>query len=167
MKKHIFLLYFVTFLLAVTQSVFGQEADKSNLKAEKEQQKLAEKQEKERLKKPAQIEIGAPSEDIGKMLVNIFKAKNYKIDQSGKRKIMMSLIPAQINSQTASGGIANYKIIISLDEKDGKTKVTINVGMLAPDSFGRIAYTNLDSDKKTRAEIDAILVSVKEKIEGK
>lgn len=166
MKNNIFFYFLVVILAFSVQVAHAQETDKEKIKHEKEKQKLTEKQEKERLKKPPQIEINASSSDISKMIVNIYKAKNYKVDFIGKTKIGMSLMMPVVNNQTSTGGSANYKIIISLDEKDGKTKVTLNLGMLASDSFGRIGYTSLDSDKKNRAEIDAILKAVKEKIEG-
>lgn len=166
MKKYIFFHLLVLILAFSVQAAHAQETDKEKIKAEKERLKLAEKQEKERLKKPPQIEINASSADIGKMLIYIYKAKNYKVDFIGKTKIGMSLVMPVVNNQTAAGGSAGYKIIISLDEKDGKTKVTLNLGILAPDSFGRVLYTSLESDKKSRAELDAILKAVKEKMEG-
>lgn len=166
MKKYCSLIAITIIFTFFAQVSNAQETNKEIKKAEKERQKLAEKQEKERLKKPAQIEIDASSENIGKLLVNIFKDRNYKVDQSGKRKIGMSLITQQVNTQTASGGFANHKLIISLDEKDGKTKVTINIGMLALNAFGKIGYVSLDSDKKSRAEIEDILSAVKKKIES-
>lgn len=166
MKKH-FLLIVITVVFAVAAQVSNaQETDKEMKKAEKECQKLAEKQEKEKLKKPPQIEIDAPEEDIGKLLVKIFKARNYKVDQTGKHEIGMSIIPQQINTQTTTGGLADRKLIIRLNEKNGKTKVTINIGMLAPDAFGRIIYVSLNSDKNSRTEIEEVLSFVKEKLES-
>ncbi len=166
MKKH-FLLVFITAVFAFFVQVSNaQGTDKEIKKEEKERQKLAEKQEKEKLKKPVQVEINAPSENIGKLLINVFKSRNYKVDETSKRKIAMSLIPRQINNQTATGGFADRKLIISLDEKNGITKVTINIGMLAQNAFGRISYVSLDSDKKSRVEIEEILSAVKEKIES-
>jgi hypothetical protein len=148
MKKHFLLIIITTVFAFFAQVSNAQETDKEVKKAEKELQKLAEKQEKERLKKPAQIEINAPSENIGKLLIKVFKSRNYKVDQTNKRLIELSLIPQQVNTQTAIGGFADRKLIIKLDEKHGKTKVTINIGMLAQNAFGRIGYVSLDSDKK-------------------
>lgn len=166
MKINILFYLFAVILVFTVQTAKAQETDKEKINAEKERQKSAEKQEKERLKKPPQIEINAPGKGIGELLVNVFKARNYKVDVTGKTKIGMSLIMPQVNTQTGAGGIASYKIIISLDEKDGKTKVTINSAVIAPDGFGRTQYISLDRDKKTRAEIESILAAVKEKIEG-
>lgn len=166
MKQNIIFCILAAIFVFNIQTANAQENGQEKIKAEKERQKLAEKQEKERLKKPPQIEINAPSKGIGELLVNVFKARNYKVDVSSKTKIGMSLIMPQVNNQTPTGGMASYKIVISLDEKDGKTKVTINPAMIAPDGFGRTQYISLDRDKKTRAEIEAILAAVKEKIEG-
>lgn len=165
MKKHFLLIVITAAFVVLAQVSNAQETGKEMKKAEKERQKLAEKQEKERLKKPVQIEINSSIEDVGKLLIKVFKTRNYKVDQTGKWKIGMSLIPQQINTQSTTGGLAERKLIISLDEKHGKIKVTINIGMLAPDAFGRIHYVNLISDKKSRAEIEEILSAVKERLE--
>jgi hypothetical protein len=166
MKKHIFSIIITAVFGFSAQFAHAQVTDKEIKKTEKERQKLAEKQEKERLKKPAQIEIDGESQVISKLLVNYFKSQNYKIDQTGKKKIGMSRIYSEVNTQTSSGGRAERRVIISLDEVGGKIRVTINMGMLAPNAFGKISYVNLDSDPKTRSEIDALLLSLKQTVEG-
>jgi hypothetical protein len=137
----------------------------------KEQKKQAEREEKEALKRPAQIVINAPLEKVNQLLVVAFQSWNYQIDEESPRRLVMSKeVPGIGNKILAgmavgNGGEARYKLVASFAEVSGMTSITVNFALVSQNAFGKTNYASLDKEKKLRREVDPLLRAVKLKAE--
>ena len=126
---------------------------------------FSEATEKQRYKQPAQIQIGAPAEQVSELLIRAFQSWNYQLDDSSNRRLVFSKeVPGlgnQILAGLASGDTnARYQIQVTLSELTDSTNVIINMSLRSQNAFGRVKNDSLNN-KKTRRQLDDLLLAVK------
>lgn len=165
----ILLLFFILFL---SFSAFGQTSEKELKKQQKEQKKAAERELKERLKRPAFIVVNAPVDLVNKVLVYALQLWEYQIDEESPRRIVMSK-PVKgfgdklLANMTVGNGVeSRYSVQANLTELGTNTSVTLSFSLGSKNVFGKTNSMNLDSNKKLRPQVDDLLQAVKTKSES-
>lgn len=167
----IILVLIFAFSLSAQTAADNIKLSKEEKQAQKEREKQAEREEKERLKRPAQIQINAPSASVSQLLIAAFQSWNYQLDdESANRLTMSKQVPGLGNKILAgmavgNGGEARYRLQVSLASLSGQTNVTVNFSLVSQNAFGKTNYASLDKDKKLRREVDSLLLAVKNRAE--
>lgn len=147
---------------------------KEQIKLQQQLVKNAEKQrkreEKERLKSPATVQITGSVDEIGSRIVQHMSSRNYKIAEEGKYRIVFTQ-EAKGFGGALYGGLMGAQgpplrtLSFTISQFGDVTTVTIDISIQLRKSFGRVDRVDMNKNKEWRADVENFLYTLKYTIE--
>lgn len=136
-------------------------------------EKELKKAEKERLKKPAQVTVSAPSDRIKQALVREMATEGWTLDNEGQFKLAFSRsikgwagFAAQLAHGYRNGVPPRASMDFTIIPSDQTTVIVADIGITAGNAFGKMDRTDYNENKKARADVESFLARAKAVIEG-
>lgn len=125
---------------------------------------LSKSEQKQRMKNPAQISIGAPIDKVSQLLVRAFQSWNYQLEEETTRSLTFIRDVKGAGAAILAGMVGNnnvrHKIQASMSEVSGVTHVIVNMWVSMDNAFGKTTNERMNR-KDDRAQLDDLLQAVK------
>lgn len=135
-------------------------------KQRKEEKKRVEREEKDRLKRPAEIQINASAEKVGARIVQSMNRYNYQIAEEGKYRLVFTQEVTGFRGSLASGlagaiGPPLRTVTFTISQIGETTTVSADLSIQFRKAFGRVDRTNMNKNKEWRRDVDTYLKRIK------
>jgi hypothetical protein len=161
----------ILMILIFAVCIFGQSGtskDNDNKPSTVTDKKQAKQIEKDRLERPASIQINAPKDKVIPLLVQGFTELNFAVDSDSAYRIVASRPLKGKNERMSAGmyvgGIARMYMTATINEVSGITTVILS-SAIANDAT-LVGSRSFDKKKKNRQENDEFLEKLKIRVES-
>jgi hypothetical protein len=150
-----------------------EESQRKEMKRQyEEMRKRSKAEEKERLGRPAQIQISAPVDRVGALLVRRMNEQGYQLADEGKYRLVFQREVKGFKAGMAtamSGGDSPplWTASFTLTELSGRTTVSVDMAVIIRRRFGTPSRTDMNKHKESRRDLDALLNSIKNEAESR
>jgi len=155
---------------------FTKKEREARAKAEREREKQVKKQfeaeEKERLKRPAEIRINSPADRVGPILVRYMNDRGYQIADEGKYRLVFQreVTGFRAGMATAMAGGDSpplWTVSYTITELSGVTVITADMAVIMRRRFGTPRRTDMNKHRQSRQDLEALLEAVKIEAESR
>lgn len=164
-------------ILIFAAGAFGQSGkskdndNKPNPVTDKKQTKQIEK---ERLERPASIQINAPKDKVIPLLVQGLIEHNFAVESDSAYRVVASRplngrkerMSAAMHVSTVNGGTPRMYVTATINEVSGITTVILSSAIAADATLGKSSGASFDKNKKIRQENDEFLERLKIRAES-
>jgi len=171
-------LFLLSFLFCFS-SVFSQqgkvveqtkEQAKLQRQAVKDAEKRRKREEKERLKYPASVQISGAADQIGALIVQHMNSLNYQIVEEGKYRIVFSQEVAGFRG-ALYGGLVGAQgpplriLAFTITQLGDTSTVSVDISLRIRKAFGRVDRVDLNKNREWRSDVDSFLGTLKYRTE--